>query len=123
MTCHLNLPHHAGKRREAIQPPNSGPADRGKLLRFPTGQRLEAFTLEQGDDAGHCSDALSAKNYREATPEERATYRKWIFGMILFYSALLLISGVVAVVVDSGASSTRLTSLSARPAGGLLKSN
>ncbi len=111
MTCHLNLPGHAGKRLEAVQPSNSRPADRGNLLLFPTGQRLEAFMLEQGDDAGHCSNGLSAENYREATPEDRATFRKWVFGMAVFYCTLLLISGVVAVVVDSSAGLTRLTSL------------
>jgi hypothetical protein len=113
MTCHLNLPGHAGKRLKAIQPLNSGLVERANLLRFPTGQRLEAFMLEQGDDAGHCSNGLSAENYREATPEDRATYRKWILGMVVFYCTLLLISGVVAVVVDSSAGSTRFTSLSA----------
>ena len=36
---------------------------------------------EHGDDAGHCSNGLSAQKYREATAEERATYRKWIRGI------------------------------------------
>src|SRR5258708_15161700 len=98
MTCHLNLPGHAGKRLEAVQPSNSGPADRGNLLLFPTGQRLEAFMLEQGDDAAHCSNRLSAENYREATPEDRATFPKRVFEMVVFYCTLLLISGVVAGV-------------------------
>lgn len=54
--------------------------------------------LEHGDDAGHCSNGLSAQNYRGATAEERAIYRKWIRGMIPFYSTLVLIFGVVAIV-------------------------
>jgi hypothetical protein len=33
--------------------------------------------LEHGDDAGHCSNGLSAQNYRGAIAEERAIYRKW----------------------------------------------
>jgi hypothetical protein len=123
MTCHLNLPGEAGKRRKAIQPSNSGRADRGNRLLFPTGQRLEAFMLEQGDDAGHCSNGLSAKNYREAASEDRVTYRKWMLGTVVFYATLILISGVVALVVDSGAGSTRLTSLSAQSTGGSPKSN
>jgi hypothetical protein len=78
---------------------------------------------EQGDDAAHCSNGLSARNFREATPEERVIYRKWIFGMVVFYCTLLLITSVVAFVVDSGAGSTRLTSLSARPIAGSPRSN
>jgi hypothetical protein len=123
MTCHLNLPGRAAKRLAAIQPPGSGAANRANLLLFPTGQRLEAFMPEQGDDAAHCSNGLSARNYREATPKERVTYRKWIFRMVVFYCMLLLVSGVVAFVVDSGAGSTRLTSLSAHPIGGSTRSN
>jgi hypothetical protein len=123
MTCHLNIAGEAGKRRRAIQPSNSGRADRGNLLLFPSGHRLEAVKPEQGDEAAHCPNGSSAKHYREAAPEDRAIYRKWIFGMILFYSTLLLISCVVAIVVDSSASSTKLTSLSAQQIGGSLKSN
>jgi hypothetical protein len=123
MTCHLNLPGRAGKRLEAIQSPNTGPADRGNLLLFPTGQRREAFMPAQRDHAGHRSNGLSARNCREATPEERVTYRKWILGMAVFYCALLLISGVVAFVVDSGAGSTRVTSLSVHPTDGSARSN
>jgi hypothetical protein len=123
MTCHLNISGEAGKRRKAIRPSNSGRADRGNLLLLPSGHRLEAVKLEQGDQAVHCPNGLSAKHYREAAPEDRAIYRKWIFGMILFYSTLLLISGVVAFVVDSSADSTRLTRLSAQQIGGSPKSN
>jgi hypothetical protein len=123
MTCHLNLSGHTAKRLKANQPSNFAPADRGNLLRFPTGQHLGAFMLGQGDDVGHCSNGLSAKNFREATPEDRATYRKWIFGMVVFYCTLLLISGVVAIVVDSGAGSTKLTSLSTHPTAGSARSH
>jgi len=71
---------------------------------------------EHGGDAGHCSNGLSARKYREATAEERATYRKWIRGIVVYYSALLLISGIAAMVSYSNTGLTRLTSLSARPA-------
>jgi hypothetical protein len=123
MTCHLNLPGRAGKRLGAIQPSNPGLTDRGNLLLFPTRQRLEASMPEHGDDAAHCSNGLSSRNYRQATPEERATYRKWILGMVVFYCTLLLISGVVAFVVDSGAGATRFTSLSAPATAGSARSN
>jgi hypothetical protein len=46
---------------------------------------------EHGGDAGHCSNGLTARNYRGATAEDRATYRKWIRGLVVFYSTLLLI--------------------------------
>jgi hypothetical protein len=78
---------------------------------------------EQGDDAAHRSDGLSARNFRETTPEERVIYRRWKFGMVVFYCTLLLILGVVAFVVDSGGGSTRLTSLSVHATAGSARSN
>ena len=68
--------------------------------------------IGDGDDAGHCSNGLSTQSYRGATPEDRATYRQWIFGIAVFYGALLVISGVVAVVVDAAPRLTQLTTLS-----------
>jgi hypothetical protein len=73
---------------------------------------MEAYMLRDGDDAGHCSNGLSAQNYRGATPEDRSTYRRWIFGMVVFYGALLVISGVVATAVDVAPRLTQLTTLS-----------
>jgi hypothetical protein len=105
---------------------NSRPANRGSLTMFPinrTNQHLEAVMPEHGDDAGHGSNGLSAQNYQGATAEDRATYRKWIRGTVVFYSTLLLISGVVAIMSYSNTSLTRLTSLSARPAAGSPGSN
>jgi hypothetical protein len=61
-----------------------------------------------GDDAGHCSNGLSTQEYREANAEDRATHRKWGLAMLVFYGALLLISGVVATVVDSNSNPTKL---------------
>jgi hypothetical protein len=75
----------------------------------------ETVVPEHGEDAGRCSNGLSVRNYRGATPEDRAIYRKWILGMVVFYSMLLLISGVVAIVVDSSPGLTRLTTLSTQP--------
>jgi hypothetical protein len=80
--------------------------------------------LEHGDDAGHCSNRLSTKDYRGATPEDRSLYRKWIVGMVGFYGALLLLSGVVALVIDANSTGqTRLTNLSAHPTVGSHRSN
>jgi hypothetical protein len=67
--------------------------------------------LENGGDAGRCSNGLSAQNYRGATAEERAIYRKWMRGTIAFYSTLVLILGVVAILSYSDTSLTRLTTL------------
>ena len=69
--------------------------------------------LEDGDAAGH---GLTAKRYREATEEERATYRKWMRGIIAFYCVLALATGLLAAVNYSGAGFTQLTHLSVRPA-------
>jgi hypothetical protein len=35
----------------------------------------------------------------EAT-ETRATYRKWLLGIVIFCTTLLLISGVAAIMID-----------------------
>ncbi len=69
---------------------------------------------EHGDNAGHFRNGLSTQNYRGASPEDRAIYRKWILGIVVFYSALLLVSGVVAIVVEASPGLMMLTSLSAR---------
>jgi hypothetical protein len=63
-----------------------------------------------GDDAGHCSNGLTVRKFREATSDERATYRRWIRGIIFFYCGLLFIAGV-AVVNYSGTGRTDLTKL------------
>jgi hypothetical protein len=106
-------------RLKAIQPvPNSDPANGGNLIVFPvrrTSQHKEAIMHGDGDDAAHCSNGLSAQNYRAATAEDRVIYRKWILGMVVFYSALLLISGAVAIAIDSSVGLTRLTTVSAQP--------
>jgi hypothetical protein len=63
-----------------------------------------------GDDAGHCSNGLTARRFRDATSEERATYRRWIRGIIFFYCGLLFVAGV-AVVNYSGTGRTDQTKL------------
>jgi hypothetical protein len=69
--------------------------------------------LKDGDVAGN---GMTAKRYREATEEERATYQRWMRGIIAFYGVLVLATGLLAVASYSGAGSTRLTKLSAPPA-------
>jgi hypothetical protein len=64
----------------------------------------------EGDDAGHCSNGLTASKYRESTDEERATFRKWIRGMVIAYCALLLASGAV-MLVKSGGGGTQVSNL------------
>jgi hypothetical protein len=72
---------------------------------------MEAFMFRDGDDAGHCSNGLTAQKYREATTEERATYRTWMRGIVVFYCAILLIAGV-AIAGYSKAGVMQLTKLS-----------
>jgi hypothetical protein len=67
--------------------------------------------LTDGDDAGRCSNGLTAHKFRDATAEERVTYRRWLRGIVLFYCAVLFASGV-AVVSYSGTGRTQLTKLS-----------
>ena len=68
--------------------------------------------LEHGDVAGHYSNAMTAKRYREATKEERATYQRWMRGIITFYGVLVLATGLLAAAGYSGAGSTQLSKLS-----------
>jgi hypothetical protein len=107
-----DTPSIAEGRRETIQPPASLAAVRGgNLLMLPTDQRREAAKPEHGDDAGRCSNGLSAKTYQAATPEDGATFRRWLLGIIVCYSSLLLISGGVAMVVDSNTTLTNPSSI------------
>jgi hypothetical protein len=74
---------------------------------------METIMFGDGDDAGHCSNGLTAQKYREATAGERVTYRKWIRGMVAFYCVLLLVAGF-AMATYSHAGLTQLSNLSAR---------
>ena len=56
----------------------------------------------EGDDAAHCANALTRRRFREATSEERATYRKWIRGMVVLYCTLLVASGLIIFVSSEG---------------------
>jgi hypothetical protein len=69
--------------------------------------------FRDGDDAGRCSSGLTAQKYRESTTEERAIYRKWMRGIVTFYCAVLLLSGI-AIAGYSKVGLTQLTSLSVR---------
>ena len=51
---------------------------------------------DYGDDAGRCSNGLSAQKFRDATIEERAVYQRWIRGAIALYTTVLLTIGTLA---------------------------
>jgi hypothetical protein len=76
-----------------------------------------------GDDAGHCSNGLTAQKFRDAAPEDRDVYRKWLRGMVFVYGALLLMSGVGAVASYSVVGPTQLTRLSVPHAPALPRTN
>jgi hypothetical protein len=90
------------------------------VFQFPTGGYLETGTPGGGDDAGHCSDGLSAQHRREAT-EDGTSYRKWV--LVVFCSTLLLISGVVATMIDWNTNLTRLSTVSVQPMAGPSRTN
>jgi hypothetical protein len=93
------------------------------LCARPARQHLEAIMNEHGDDVGHGSGRFSAWNFREETTEDRATYRKWMFGVVVFYSTLVLISGGLALLSGTGANMTNLTSISGHSAVASIKPN
>jgi hypothetical protein len=74
-----------------------------------------------GDDAGQCSNGLSPGTYRAASAEDRATYRRWVRGLVVFYVTLLLVSGAVALVHYRDAGPTMLTTLDQPATTGALK--
>jgi hypothetical protein len=64
----------------------------------------------EGDDCAHCSNGLTASKFRASTDQDRATFRKWIRGMVIVYCALLLVSGVL-VLINSGGDKTQASNL------------
>jgi hypothetical protein len=53
---------------------------------------------------------LTASKFRESTDDDRATYRKWIRGLVIAYCTLLLVSGVI-LFVNSGGDGTQVSNL------------
>lgn len=76
-----------------------------------------------GDDAMRCSNGLTAQTFREATPEERVVYRRWMRGAIVLYGVLFLTCAVLAVVNYSGAGFTQISKLSAHPTAASARAN
>ena len=74
--------------------------------------------LGDGDDAGHCSNGLSAEHHHDASAEDRATFRVWMRGVIVFYTGVLAISGLVAIVSTRDVGLTRLANLYAQATAG-----
>lgn len=71
-----------------------------------------ASLLEHGDDAAHCSNGLNAQRFREAPPDERAIYQRWIRGAIVSCVLLALAAGAAVWMSGGNAGQTQLTSLS-----------
>lgn len=65
-----------------------------------------------GDDAGRCSNGLTAQKFREATPEERIVYRRWLRSAIVIYTVLFVMCGIVVAVSYSTVGLTQLTNVS-----------
>jgi hypothetical protein len=84
---------------------------------------MEAAMLGDGDDAGHCSNGASAWNYAAASAADRATFRLWMRGVVVFYVGVLAICGAVAMVSYNDVGLTRLADLYAQVTAGPLASN
>lgn len=74
--------------------------------------------LGDGDDAGHCSNGLSADNYRAASPVDRATLRAWLNGVAVFYATVLILSGAIAILTYKDVGLTQLATLYAHVTAG-----
>ena len=71
-----------------------------------------ASILQHGDDAAHCSNGLNARNFHDATPDDRTIYRRWIRGAIVVYGLLAFAAGAAVWMNGTGIGPTQLTSLS-----------
>jgi hypothetical protein len=91
-------------------------------------ERFSRITMEIGmfgdyDDAGHSSSGSSAWNYRGASAADRATFRLWIRGVIVFYVSILMIAGAVAIGSYNDVGLTQLANLYAHATAGSPESN
>jgi hypothetical protein len=75
-----------------------------------------ASILEHGDDAAHCSNGLNAQKFRDATPNERVIYRRWIRRALMLYGLLALAAGTAVWINGAAVGPTQLTSLSSASA-------
>jgi hypothetical protein len=76
--------------------------------------REEIAMVDDGYHSGRYSSRSAAQKLREATPEDRATYRKWLRGTITFYLTVFLISGAIGALNHFGVGLTQLAHLAAR---------
>jgi hypothetical protein len=79
---------------------------------------MEAGMLGDGDDAGHCSNGLSANRFRMADPEDRATFRRWLRGVAVFYLTVLILCGAIAILSYKDVGLTQLANLYAHATAG-----
>jgi hypothetical protein len=75
---------------------------------------MEAGMRGNGDDAGYCSNGLSADNYRAAGPQDRATLRAWLRAVGVFYVMILMLTGAIAVLSVRAVGLTELADLYTR---------
>ena len=70
--------------------------------------------VDDGYHSGRYSSRSAAQKLRKTTPEDRATYRKWLRGTITFYLTVFLISGAIGAMNYFGVGLTQLAHLAAR---------
>ena len=70
-----------------------------------------ASVLEHGDDAALCSNWLTAQKFFDATPDERAIYRRWIRSAIVACGLLAFAAGAMVWINGAGVGQTQLSSL------------
>jgi hypothetical protein len=50
------------------------------------------------NSVGHCSNGLTARTLKPATPAERVIYRKWPRGVMVFCASLAIVFGLFVIV-------------------------
>jgi hypothetical protein len=84
---------------------------------------LQGRPRRRGERSAVPADELSAGNESKLMSDDRAFDQKRIIGGVLFYGALLLISGLVAVAIDAGLLLTGLATPAARSSAAVQRAN
>jgi hypothetical protein len=90
---------------------------------FANGANRELIMDHHANNVGRCSNGLTARKLRAATPTERVIYRKWLRGVVVFYVSLAIAAGLFAVVNHARPGSESMVATASRSAAAAAKTN